>query len=79
MGVNMSRKEFMDLVYSELHDDGDNYRANRIIDAADEYVDSKVEEIRNVILQRNEYLMKDKEYRRKRGDIDLLGVLPYIK
>ena len=78
----MTREEFMDLVYSELHDDGDNYRANRIIDAADEYVDSKVkekvDEIRNIILQRNEQLMKHEEYRRKRGDIDLLGVLHYI-
>mgnify|MGYP007069903721 CR=1 FL=1 len=27
----------MDLVYSELYDDGTNERANRIIDAADEY------------------------------------------
>lgn len=33
----MNREEFMDLVYSELHDDGTNDRANRIIDAADEY------------------------------------------
>ena len=74
----MSREEFMDLVYSELDDDEDNYRANRIIDAADDYVGTKVEEIRNIIFQRNEDLMKDKEYRRKRGDIDLLGVLPYI-
>lgn len=34
------RQQFMDLVYSELSDDADNYRANRIIDAADEYADS---------------------------------------
>lgn len=33
------RQQFMDLVYSELSDDADNYRANRIIDAADEYVE----------------------------------------
>lgn len=33
----MTREEFMDIVYSELYSDGDNYRANRIIDAADEY------------------------------------------
>ena len=45
----MSREEFMDLVYSELDDDEDNYRANRIIDAADDYVGTKVEEIRNII------------------------------
>lgn len=35
----MTREEFMDIVYSELHSDGDNYRANRIIDAADEYAE----------------------------------------
>ena len=35
----MTREEFMDIVYSELHSDGDNYRANRIIDAFDEYVE----------------------------------------
>ena len=59
----MSREEFIDLVFLELYDDGDYYKANRIIDAADKYADSKVEEIRNVILQRNEYLMKGKEWR----------------
>lgn len=32
------REEFMAIVYDELYSDGDNYRANRIIDAADEYV-----------------------------------------
>lgn len=35
----MDRNEFMCLVYDELYSDGDNYRANRIIDAADEYID----------------------------------------
>ena len=34
------RQQFMDLVYSELSDDADNCRANRIIDAADEYADN---------------------------------------
>lgn len=29
----------MDLVYSELYSDGDNNRANRIIDAADSYAE----------------------------------------
>jgi len=33
-----SREVFMAIVYDELYSDGDNYRANRIIDAADEYV-----------------------------------------
>ena len=33
----MTREEFMDIVYYELDSDDDNYRANRIIDAADEY------------------------------------------
>ena len=37
----MTRDEFMDMVYSELHSDGDNYRANRIIDAADEYAEEQ--------------------------------------
>ena len=37
----MTRDEFMDMVYSELHSDGDNYRANRIIDAADEYAGAR--------------------------------------
>lgn len=38
----MTREEFMDIVYSELHSDGDNYRANRIIDAADEYAEAQI-------------------------------------
>lgn len=37
----MTREEFMDMVYSELHSDGDNCRANRIIDAADEYAEEQ--------------------------------------
>jgi len=37
----MIREEFMDIVYSELYSDGDNYRANRIIDAADEYEETE--------------------------------------
>ena len=37
----MTREEFMDIVYSELHSDSDNYRANRIIDAADEYAEDR--------------------------------------
>lgn len=39
----MTREELMDIVYSELHSDDDNYRANRIIDAADEYVEEQKE------------------------------------
>ena len=39
-GEPMDRQDFMDIVYSELHSDGDNNRANRIIDAADEYAES---------------------------------------
>ena len=35
-----ARQEFMSIVYNELHSDGDNNRANRIIDAADEYAES---------------------------------------
>ena len=37
----MSREEFMEMVYEELHDDSTNERANRIIDAADEYAAEK--------------------------------------
>lgn len=36
----MTREEFMDMVYYELHSDGDNCRADRIIDAADEYAET---------------------------------------
>ena len=36
----MDRTEFMSVVYDELQSDADNSRANRIIDAADEYADS---------------------------------------
>lgn len=37
----MTREEFMDIVYSKLHSDGNNCRANRIIDAADEYAEEQ--------------------------------------
>lgn len=36
----MDREGFMSIVYDELYSDGDNNRANRIIDAADEYAES---------------------------------------
>jgi hypothetical protein len=39
-GKSMDRQEFMDIVYSELESDPDNIRANRIIEAADEYAES---------------------------------------
>lgn len=39
----MTREEFMDIVYSELHSDDDNYKSNRIIDAADEYAEEHKE------------------------------------
>lgn len=39
----MNREEFMDIVYDELYSDGDNNRANRIIDAADEYAEEYAE------------------------------------
>lgn len=35
----MNRDEFMEIVYEELQSDPDNNRANRIIDAADEYAE----------------------------------------
>jgi hypothetical protein len=37
--INEAREKFMTVVYDELRDDSDNCRANRIIDAADEYVE----------------------------------------
>ena len=37
-----TREDFLDVVYTELVDDLDNNRANRIIEAADEYVESYV-------------------------------------
>lgn len=40
----MTRDEFMNVVYKELHSDGDNYRANRIIDAADYYAEDYAKE-----------------------------------
>lgn len=36
----MDRTEFMSIVYDELQSESDNNRANRIIDAADEYAES---------------------------------------
>ena len=36
----MDREDFMNVVYAELASDPDNCRANRIIDAADEYAES---------------------------------------
>lgn len=41
----MDREEFMSVVYDELHSDGDNSRANRIIDAADEYAECLAEHL----------------------------------
>jgi len=37
-----NREAFMAIVYDELNSDPDNNRANRIIDAADEYVDNTI-------------------------------------
>lgn len=39
MTIDEVREKFMAIVYDELSDDSDNCRANRIIDAADEYVE----------------------------------------
>jgi len=39
MTIEEVREKFMDIVYDELSNDSDNCRANRIIDAADEYVE----------------------------------------
>jgi len=45
----MDREDFMNIVYSELADDPDNNRANRIIDAADEYAERRVDDALQVI------------------------------
>lgn len=37
----MTREEFMDIVYFELYSDDDNYRVNRIIDAANKYAEEQ--------------------------------------
>jgi hypothetical protein len=39
MTIEEVREKFMTVVYDELSNDSDNCRANRIIDAADEYVE----------------------------------------
>lgn len=44
----MTRDDFIDLVYEELSEDSDNCRANRIIDAADEYAYPKDEGLNHV-------------------------------
>ena len=49
----VDREEFMNIVYSELDSDPDNNRANRIINAADEYVDATMESLIRRLM--NEY------------------------
>lgn len=41
----MTREEFMDYVYELLSSDSDNIRANLIIEAADEYVETEINTI----------------------------------
>ncbi len=45
----MNREDFMDIVYSELESDHDNNRANRIIEAADEYAERRVDDALQVM------------------------------
>ena len=49
MTIDEVREIFMTVVYEELSDDSDNCRVNRIIDAADKYVEEvmKLERDRN--------------------------------
>lgn len=54
----MTREEFMNIVYLELHSDGDNNRANRIIDAADEFEEESIQATIDQVL---EIIDKDKE------------------
>ena len=46
--IDEAREKFMTVVYDELSDDSDNCRANRIIDAADEYVEERRESNKRV-------------------------------
>lgn len=41
----MTREEFMEYVYELLSSDPDNVRANLIIEAADEYVETEINTI----------------------------------
>lgn len=59
----MTREEFMDIVYSELYSDGDNYRANRIIDAADEYAEDSSSEKPNKWIPVSERLPDECDYK----------------
>ena len=58
----MTRDEFMNIVYSELHSDGDNYRANRIIDAADEYAEEEVTTVDDVLDKIKSEMLDEAEY-----------------
>lgn len=57
----MTREEFMDIVYYELDSDDDNYRANRIIDAADEYAENSSSE------NPNKWIPVSEEYPKRSG------------
>lgn len=54
-GDSMTRDEFMDVVYDELHSDGDNNRANRIIDAADSYAQPEPAQWVQMLINRHMY------------------------
>lgn len=51
----MTRDEFMELVYDELNSDGDNNRANRIIDAADSYAEPESAQWVQMLINRRMY------------------------
>ena len=59
----MTREEFTDLVYDELCDDDDNCRANRIIDAADDYTHTEWISVKERLPTKDgEYLTTVKSY-----------------
>lgn len=77
----MTREEFMNIVYSELHSDGDNNRANRIIDAADEYANDSISEKQNKWIPVKWHEITDEEREREGYPKDwacyLDNIMPY--
>ena len=57
----MTIYKFMDVVYSELQSDCDNYRANRIIDAADAFAEESILSTINRVLEIIDNDIKDIE------------------
>ena len=65
MMIDDARDKFMNIVYAELSDDSDNCRANRIIDAADEYA-------------KEEYILRHKDETKRLEDLKKARQCLYI-